>query len=70
MTVTGLLSVVAVRLSGPVTLKIVAAEASDAAPKATLSAVIAMIARWLLVKAASCCANFGKIAGTFPNRLM
>ena len=45
MTVTGLVSVVVVRLNGPVALKIVSAEAFDAAPKATPSAVIAMIER-------------------------
>jgi hypothetical protein len=43
MTVTGLVSVVIVKLSGTDTLKIVSAEASDAAAKATLSAVIVMI---------------------------
>jgi hypothetical protein len=43
MTVTGLVSVVISKLSGTDALKIVAAEASDAAAKATPSAVIAMI---------------------------
>jgi len=45
MTVTGLVSVVIVKLSGTDALKVVWAEASDAAAKATPSAVIAMIER-------------------------